>query len=219
MPTPPFEPQPGLVAPAPPYFKSVFINCPFDAEYAPLFEAILFATVCCDFTPRSALETGTVAEPRMERIARAIFSSKYSIHDLSRCRGEGNEQLARFNMPLELGIAMAQRYLTRNQPEQHDWLVLVPTGHAYTKVISDLAGFDPRKHDEKIETVTQCVMSWLVTRPEVILAGTASPPTPKAVINALPTFQAELATLRQNWGDEPPWLYILEVAKRHVPRP
>ena len=219
MPTHPLGPQPGVVAPAPPYFKSVFINCPFDSAYAPLFEAILFATVCCDFTPRSALETGTVAEPRMERIARAIFSSKYSIHDLSRCRGEGTEQLARFNMPLELGIAMAQRYLTQGHPEQHDWLVLVPTGHAYNKVISDLAGFDPRKHDEKVETVTQCVMSWLVTRPEVILAGTASPPTPKAVINALPAFQTELVTLRQNWGDEPPWLYILELAKRHVPRP
>jgi hypothetical protein len=219
MPVHSAEPQPGGNAPTPPYFKSVFINCPFDAEYLPLFEAILFATVCCDFTPRSALETGTVAEPRMERIARAIFSSKYSIHDLSRCRGEGSEQLARFNMPLELGIAMAHRYLTQGQPEQHDWLVLVPADHTYAKVVSDLAGFDPKKHDEKVETITQCVMSWLVTRPAVILAGTASPPTPKAVIHALPAFQTELAGLKRDWGEEPPWLYILEMARKHVPHP
>jgi hypothetical protein len=213
MPIHPSEPQSGVNAPTPPFFKSVFINCPFDAEYAPLFEAIIFATICCDFHPRSALETGTVAEPRMERIAGAIFSSKYSIHDLSRCRGEGDEQLARFNMPLELGIALAQRYLTRGTPEQHDWLVLVPEGHTYAKVVSDLAGFDPKKHDQKVETITQCVMSWLVTRPEIILAGTASPPTPKAVINALPGFQAELVKLKQDWGNETPWLYILEMAK------
>ena len=83
--------------------QSVFINCPYDSEFAPLFDAIVFATVCCGFVPRSALESGNVAEPRMERIAKAIFSSKYSFHDLSRCKGEGSEQLARFNMPLEPG--------------------------------------------------------------------------------------------------------------------
>src|SRR5436309_16111456 len=51
--------------------KSVFINCPLDAGYAPLFEAIVFATVCCGFLPRSALESGTVSEPRLARITRA----------------------------------------------------------------------------------------------------------------------------------------------------
>lgn len=80
---------------------SVFINCPFDTEYSPLFHAIIFATTCCGFLARSALETGSVAESRMDRIANAVFSSRYSIHDLSRCRGEGDELLARFNMPLE----------------------------------------------------------------------------------------------------------------------
>ena len=91
--------------------KSVFINCPFDREYAPLFDAIVFATVCCGFMPRSALESGDVAESRLDRITRAIFNSRYSIHDLSRCGGEGDENLARFNMPLELGMAMAKRFI------------------------------------------------------------------------------------------------------------
>lgn len=90
--------------------KAVFINCPFDQDFEPTFDAIVFSVACCGFTPRSALESGDVAVSRMERIVRAIFSSHLSIHDLSRCRGEGDEQLARFNMPLELGIAMARRY-------------------------------------------------------------------------------------------------------------
>jgi hypothetical protein len=63
--------------------KSVFINCPFDAEYSLLFDAILFSTVCCGFTPRSAIESGTVSEPRLERITRAIFSCRYSIRVVS----------------------------------------------------------------------------------------------------------------------------------------
>ncbi len=80
--------------------KSVFINCPFDKDFALNFDAIVFATACCGFLPRSALESGDVAVTRLERIKRALFTSKYSIHDLSRCKGEGDEQLARFNMPL-----------------------------------------------------------------------------------------------------------------------
>jgi hypothetical protein len=146
--------------------KSVFINCPFDSAYAPLFDAIVFSTVCCGFMPRCALESGTVSEPRLARVTRAIFESKYSIHDLSRCTGEGTENFARFNMPLELGIAMARQFM---EPAQaHDWLVLVPQGHAYLRFISDLAAYDPATHDGSVPGVVVAVMAWLSTRREAI---------------------------------------------------
>jgi hypothetical protein len=141
--------------------KSVFINCPFDQDFAPLFDAIIFATVCCGFFPRSALESGSVAEPRMERITRATFSSKYSIHDLSRCKGEGDEHLARFNMALELGIAIGRRCTQRKKAERHDWLLLVPEDHDYARFVSDLAGFDPCRYDGTVNALIPKVMSWL----------------------------------------------------------
>ena len=118
---------------------SVFINCPFDRDFRPIYDAIVFATVCCGFLPRSATESGSVSLPRMDRITRAMLSSKYSIHDLSRCRGEGDRNLARFNMPLELGIAMAQKYASEEPVSAHDWLLLVPRGHQYKQFISDMA--------------------------------------------------------------------------------
>jgi hypothetical protein len=95
--------------------------------------------------PRSSLETGSVADSRLDRIRTALFSSRYSVHDLSRCAGEGDQNLARFNMPLELGMAMARRYISRKK--QHDWMVLVPQGHAYQRFISDLLGHDPVFYD------------------------------------------------------------------------
>jgi hypothetical protein len=190
--------------------KSVFINCPFDAVYAPMFDAIVFATVCCGFMPRSALETGTVSEPRMDRITRAIFSSRYSIHDLSRCSGEGDENFARFNMPLELGIAMARRFAGR--APKHDWLVLVPKGHVYLRFVSDLAAYDPATHDGSIESVTVAVIAWLATRKEAV-----PPITPKEVLAALPKFQAKKRDLATEWHQDPPWpdvvLAAIEVAK------
>ena len=185
--------------------KSVFINCPFDQEYAPLFDAIVFATVCCGFMPRSALESGDVAESRLDRITRAIFNSRYSIHDLSRCSGEGDENLARFNMPLELGMAMAKRFI--GGAGDHDWLVLVPEGHAYGKLISDLAAFDPPRHDGSVEKVTSAVMAWLATRKDAV-------PTvpPKLVLSKLPEFREKKASLDEAWGGYTPWADVIVLA-------
>jgi hypothetical protein len=76
-----------------------------------LFDSIIFASVACGFTPRSAIESGTVSDSRIDRIRKAMFGSRYSIHDLSRCRGKGDANLARFNMPLELGFAMSRRFI------------------------------------------------------------------------------------------------------------
>ena len=192
--------------------KSVFINCPYDLDFEPHFEAIVFATVCCGFLPRSALETGNVSESRMERITQAIFSSKYSIHDLSRCRGEGDEQLARFNMPLELGIAMARRYGNRSKAVKHDWLLLVPDGHLYVKFVSDLAGFDPMKYDGSVKAIVAKVMTWLATRPDAVRT-----PNTTQVLDALPAFHDEKKQLQENWKTDPPWADIVLTARKNVP--
>jgi hypothetical protein len=191
---------------------SVFINCPYDTEFARLFDAVVFATVCCGFVPRSALESGSVAEPRMERITRAICSSKYSIHDLSRCKGEGTEQLARFNMPLELGIAIARRYTEIDDAQRHDWLLLVPQGHQYAKFVSDLAGFDPKFHNGTVDMIVTRVMSWLKTRPDAV-----DTPDPLEVLAALPNFAQEKDKLAKMWIDDIPWADILLAAKEYVP--
>jgi hypothetical protein len=191
---------------------SVFLNCPYDLEYQTLFDSAVLSIVCSGFTPRSALESGTIAEPRMARITRAIFESKYSIHDLSRCRGEGDANLARFNMPLELGIAMARRYLGRRAADKHDWLVLVPAGHPYGRYISDLAGFDPITHDGSERGLILAIMTWLATRVDAV--GTL---TPQQVHKGLPEFRRATRSLRKTWGQWPPWvamvLAALNVAK------
>lgn len=191
---------------------SVFLNCPYDPGYQPLFDSAVLSIVCSGFTPRSALESGTIAEPRMARITRAVFESKYSIHDLSRCHGEGDANLARFNMPLELGIAMARRYLGRRSVDKHDWLVIVPAGHLYGRFISDLAGFDPVTYDSSERGLILAIMTWLATRVDAV--GTL---TPQQVLRGLPKFMRAMRALRKTWGQSPPWadvvLAALDVAK------
>lgn len=193
--------------------KSVFLNCPYDEAFRPLFDAIVFATICCGFIPRSALESGTIAEPRMERITRAIFESRYSIHDLSRCHGEGDANLARFNMPLELGIAMARRYLSKQGARRHDWLVLVPAGHDHRAVISDLQGFDPPAYDGTVVSLVTTVVAWLATRPDAVRT-----PAPPQVLAYSADFGDEMAHLRAAWGPYPPWADVVLAGLRVVRR-
>jgi hypothetical protein len=97
------------------YETSVFLNCPYDDKFAPLFYAAVLTIAALGFKPRCARESEGESDPRIDRIARGLRESKYSIHDLSRFQGEGPEQLSRFNMPLELGMALSLRYQEKLQ--------------------------------------------------------------------------------------------------------
>ena len=50
--------------------RDVFVNCPFDAEYSPLFRALVFAIEYCGFSTRCGLEVDDAGETRsLERRA------------------------------------------------------------------------------------------------------------------------------------------------------
>lgn len=199
---------------SPPRERCVFINCPFDAAYLPLFDAIVLTTVSCGYEPRCALETGDVSVPRMDRIVDALNASYYSIHDLSRCKGEGDDNLARFNMPLEFGIAFDKAYPPTRSPRNHDWLVLLPREHYYRRCISDLGAYDLRMHDNTVESIVPAVMSWLKTRPNArSIAGLED------VLKQFKPFQEQLEDLRKVWIDNLPWTDLVRVARRCAPAP
>ena len=166
------------------YERSVFINCPFDDDFQPLFHAIVLTVAAKGFTPRCAHETEGQADPRIVRIARGLMESKYSIHDLSRYQGQGAENLGRFNMPLELGIALGIRYLKEGTATPHNWVALVPEHFIHQKFISDLAGYDPPDHDQKAPTVIRKVAAWLSMQPDF----TQPTPTARTILDAYPNF-------------------------------
>jgi hypothetical protein len=176
------------------YEKSVFINCPYDDEFQPLFHAIVLTVAARGFTPRSARESEGEADPRIVRIARGLMASKYSIHDLSRYQGAGDENLARFNMPLELGIALGMRYMKEATPAGHNWVALVPEHFVHQKFVSDLAGFDAPDHDQQPATVIRKVAAWLSIQPDF----TAPTPTAKTILEGYPDFCARLEAAKAN---------------------
>jgi len=100
---------------APNYEDQVFINCPFDEKYFPVFRAVIFAVYRCGFYPNTALNIKNGLKNRLHKIEESIENSKYGIHDISRTESE--KGLPRFNMPFELGLFFgAQRYGDKKDP-------------------------------------------------------------------------------------------------------
>ena len=79
---------------------------------------------------------------------------------------------------------MARRTATEGTAQEHDWLLLVPQDQSYIRFVSDLAGFDPKTHNETVGSVVPKVTAWLTTRPDAIRRV-----TPRAILNRLPSFR------------------------------
>lgn len=142
---------------------SVFINCPFDPEYWPLLEVMVFTVLACGFVPRSALEEADGTDVRFEKIVRLIGGSRYGIHDISRVSLDPINHLPRFNMPFELGLDIACKKYGTSQQKQKSVLILEQVRFTYQRCLSDIAGQDTRPHDNDPAVLIGVVRDWLKT--------------------------------------------------------
>lgn len=147
--------------PAASYGYSVFINCPFDDFYRPLFEALVFAVHDCGYIARCALEVTDASEVRIEKIARIIEGCKFGIHDISRTDPDATTNLPRFNMPLELGLFLGAKRFGRGIQRQKSCLILDVERFRFQKFISDIAGQDISGHGGDIARAIKIVRDWL----------------------------------------------------------
>ena len=106
------------------YNDNVFINCPFDSVYKPLFDAMVFAIYDCGFIARCALEEEDASEVRIDKIYNIIADCRYGIHDISRTELDRDSNLPRFNMPLELGIFLGAKKFGIEEQKRKKCLVL-----------------------------------------------------------------------------------------------
>ncbi|MCG8507444.1 MAG: nucleotide-binding protein [Sphingomonadales bacterium] len=147
--------------PAAPYSKSVFINCAFDDDFRPIFQAVVFAVLDCGFTPRSALEYQDSGEVRVSKIEKLIEDSQLGIHDISRVEPDANTNLPRFNMPYELGLFLGAKRFGSNRDKRKRCLIMDSDPHRYLTTISDLRGIDPESHAGDPLKAISIVRNWL----------------------------------------------------------
>ncbi len=96
--------------------NSIFLNVPFDIEYRKLLRPMLFTCIYCGLEPHLSDLTDS-GQIRVQGIIDLLKGCKYSIHDLSRIKSKKEGELARFNMPFELGldyVEIQQRLFIKN---------------------------------------------------------------------------------------------------------
>jgi hypothetical protein len=157
----------------PTYNNSVFINCPFDDDYRPLFRALVFAIEACGFAPRCALEVDDSGETRAEKLVRLIRASRYGIHDISRTE-LNPEGLPRFNMPYEFGLFVGLKHSQEERQARKVVLVLDRDRYRYQRFLSDIAGQDIQSHDGRPEVLIPRVRNWLQNQTRTGLFGSAA---------------------------------------------
>jgi hypothetical protein len=146
--------------------RNVFINCPFDADYEPLFYAIVFAVRIAGLVPRCAREASNAGQFRLQKIKDIISDCRFGIHDISRTE-LSRSKLPRFNMPLELGIDLGCKEFGSRRQRSKSLLVLDRNQHRYTKFISDIQGQDLQAHAGRPRLAVIQVRNWLSAEPEV----------------------------------------------------
>ncbi len=170
--------------------EDVFINCPFDECYSPIFSAIVFAVLERGFVARCARETDDSGEVRLAKIERIIEQCRFGIHDISEVGLDPVNNLPRFNMPLELGLFFGCKRFGGEEQSRKLSLILDVEQYRYQKFVSDIAGHDIRPHGGQPDLAIIAVRNWLATasKQERFPGGAA-------VVKRYASFRAELPQL------------------------
>lgn len=141
--------------------NACFLNIPYDKQFENLYLAYLVGLTALGFAPRATLGFPRGAR-RLERIFHLIQSCPVSVHDLSRIELDKNPPRApRFNMPFELGLAVAWASL---YPRRHFWVGCDAIHHRPVKSISDLNGTDFHIHNGTVAGVLSALCNAFVSR-------------------------------------------------------
>jgi len=196
--------------------RSIFINCPFDPEYKPLFRAICFTILACGYAPRCALDYSDSGAVRFAEIVKMITECGLSIHDISRVELDKTSKLPRFNMPLELGADLGLRLEGPARQKTRKILILDTEAHRYDQTLSDISGMDIEAHGNDVGRVIKQVRDWLSTnhdkRVTVLPGSSAISADYDAYLKIAPDV---IAGLRLDAHDDMPhsdYLHVVEIA-------
>lgn len=179
------------------YNLSVFINCPFDNRYTPLFDALVFTVVDCGFIARCSKELNDADDVRLSKITTIINGCKFGIHDISRAKIDRVTKLARFNMPFELGIFVGAKNFGDKANKEKKFIIFDAVPYRYRYFISDIAGQDIKIHENNPKIAILETRNWLSTKVKRRL------PAGNTIWNRYGQFKSELPKICKQIGFVP----------------
>ncbi|CAH8204628.1 hypothetical protein [Vibrio aestuarianus] len=176
------------------YEKSVFINCPFEPQYEPIFDAILFTIYKCGYKPRCALEHDDAGQSRIDKINDIIFDCKYGFHDISKTELDLHNNLPRFNMPLELGLFLGCKRFASGRSKEKICIIFDKEKFRYQQFIFDISGQDIKSHNGKPEDLIKGLRNVFNTNSDSALSGA------KTIFDEYEKYQAAKPIIKDGLG-------------------
>ena len=174
----------------------VFVNCPFDGQYEPLRDALVFGLLACGANPRLALEESDSAALRAETIFGLLKKCRLAVHDLSRLEIDADTGLPRFNMSFELGAFLGLRQSGAKAHCNKRCLILDAKNYRYRNYLSDLAGCDIADHGGGADKLISAVQDWIAAQ----IGRRRQLPGPQVIIGWFNQFKRELPGISKEQG-------------------
>jgi hypothetical protein len=137
---------------------TAFINLAYVDSNVELYLGLLAGLAGFGLAPVAAMHDPG-SDPQLSRIYRLIEESVISFHDLSYVSLDPpSPRTPRFNMPFELGLAVAVA-LSANR--RHRWFLLDKLPYRAAKSLSDIGGTNVQIHDGRAPSVLKSVSNAL----------------------------------------------------------
>lgn len=135
-----------------------FINMPYARRYERVYLAFIAGLAGFGMMPTAAVNDPS-SHFQLDRIFDLVAAADYSFHDLSNMSLDRvKPHTPRFNMPFELGLAVAT---ARLKNPRHQWFVFDTYRFRVAKALSDLGGVTVRVHDLSPNSVLRCLLNAL----------------------------------------------------------
>jgi hypothetical protein len=141
--------------------RLVFINCPFSDDYTQFYWALIYTVKRCGFVPRCAREADDSGANRLDKILNIISDCDLGVHDISKAGLDPVTNLARFNMPFELGLFLGAAKLGDEMQNRKRCIIFDEDAYRYRSFISDIAGHDIHAHSNDVWSLTSGLCNWL----------------------------------------------------------
>jgi hypothetical protein len=142
------------------------------------------------------LEAADSGAVRVEKIVQIIRDCRFGIYDISRTE-LNSEGLPRFNMPYELGLFMGAQRFGGSKQRRKSCLILDREPYRYQAFLSDIAGQDPRSHDQDPSRAIKATRDWLAT--EIRREGSAPLPGAAEIIRRFAEFRKDAPALAERF--------------------
>lgn len=165
----------------------VFLNIPYDGGFEDLYLAYLVGLTLLGLDVHATLAVPD--DGRLNRIIKLIEQADVSIHDLSRI--ETSRGIPRFNMPLELGLAL---YRSAAAKRAHRVFVFEKKAYRAQRSTSDINGLDPQIHRGNPKGVMVCLRN--------ILRGSGDTITVPQMLACYRTVKKLVPEIKRNSGSK-----------------